>query len=64
MNRLQRQKYLSLEEHNPIEAKFEQTNVGYGLANISAKLTTTSESWIAITSLALNLVSLTRFNSP
>jgi hypothetical protein len=34
-------------ERNPIEGKFGQAKVAYGLANIGAKLKTTSESWIA-----------------
>jgi transposase, IS5 family len=47
-------------ERNPIEGKFGQAKVGYGLANISAKLKNTSESWIASIILVLNLVNLTR----
>ena len=50
-------------ERNPIEGKFGQAKVGYGLANISAKLKTTSESWIAAIILVLNLVNLTRLNA-
>ncbi len=49
-------------ERNPIEGKFGQAKVGYGLDNISAKLKTTSESWIAAIVLVLNLVNLTRLN--
>ena len=49
-------------ESNPIEGKFGQAKVGYGLANISAKLKTTSESWIAAIILVLNVVNLTRLN--
>jgi transposase, IS5 family len=49
-------------ERNPIEGKFGQAKVGYGLANISAKLKNTSESWIASIILVLNLVNLTRLN--
>jgi len=49
-------------ERNPIEGKFGQAKVGYGLANISAKLKTTSQSWIASIILVLNLVNLTRLN--
>ena len=49
-------------ERNPIEGKFGQGKVGYGLASIGAKLKTTSQSWIAATVLVLNLVRLTRFN--
>jgi len=47
-------------ERNPIEGKFGQAKVGYGLDNIKAKLKTTSESWIASITLVLNLVNLTR----
>ncbi len=50
-------------ERNPIEGKFGQAKVGYGLANISAKLKNTSESWIASIMLVLNLVNLTRLNA-
>lgn len=49
-------------ERNPIEGKFGQAKVGYGLANIGAKLKTTSQSWIAAIVLVLNLVRLTRLN--
>ena len=56
------QNHLSPGERNPIEGKFGQAKVGYGLANISAKLKTTSESWIATIFLVLNLVNLTRLN--
>ena len=47
-------------ERNPIEGKFGQAKVGYGMNNIKAKLKTTSESWIASIVLVLNLVKLTR----
>ncbi len=49
-------------ERNPIEGKFGQAKVKYGLANIGAKLKSTSESWIATIILVLNLVNLTRLN--
>lgn len=49
-------------ERNPIEGKFGQAKVGYGLANIGAKLKTTSQSWVAAIILVLNLVRLSRFN--
>ena len=49
-------------ERNPIEGKIGQAKVGYGLANIGAKLKTTSEAWIAAIILVLNLVNLTRLN--
>lgn len=47
-------------ERNPIEGKFGQAKVGYGMNNIRAKLKTTSESWISSIVLVLNLVKLTR----
>ncbi|MFM8832143.1 MAG: IS5 family transposase [Cytophagales bacterium] len=47
-------------ERNPIEGKFGQGKVAYGLDNIKAKLKDTSESWIATIILVLNLVNLTR----
>jgi len=47
-------------ERNPIEGKFGQAKVGYGLDCIKAKLKDTSESWIATITLVLNLVNLTR----
>jgi transposase, IS5 family len=47
-------------ERNPIEGKFGQGKVGYGLNSIGAKLQCTSESWIASIILVLNLVNLTR----
>jgi len=47
-------------ERNPIEGKFGQAKVGYGLDNIKAKLKSTSESWIATITLVLNLVNLMR----
>jgi len=47
-------------ERNPIEGKFGQAKVGYGLECIKAKLKATSESWIATITLVLNLVNLTR----
>jgi hypothetical protein len=51
-------------ERNPIEGKFGQAKVGYGLDNIKAKLQTTSESWIASIILVINLVNLTRLAPP
>ncbi len=47
-------------ERNPIEGKFGQGKVKYGLDKIRAKLPTTSISWIAAIALVLNLVRLTR----
>lgn len=47
-------------ERNPIEGKFGQGKLAYGLDCIQAKLKETSESWIACIALVLNLVTLTR----
>jgi hypothetical protein len=47
-------------ERNPIEGKFGQAKLAYGLGCIRAKLKETSESWIACIALVLNLVKLTR----
>ena len=47
-------------ERNPIEGKFGQAKIAYGLDNIKAKLKETSESWIACIALVLNLVRMTR----
>jgi transposase, IS5 family len=47
-------------ERNPIEGKFGQGKVGYGLNNITAKLKQTSESMVATIFLVLNLVNFAR----
>jgi hypothetical protein len=47
-------------ERNPIEGKFGQGKVKYGLGNIGAKLATTSVSWVASIALVLNLMNLMR----
>jgi hypothetical protein len=47
-------------ERNPIEGKFGQAKIRYGLDNIKAKLADTSTSWIATIALVLNLVRMTR----
>jgi IS5 family transposase len=47
-------------DRNPIEGKFGQAKLAYGLNCIKAKLKETSESWIACIALVLNLVNLTR----
>lgn len=47
-------------ERNPIEGKFGQGKLTYGLDCIRAKLKETSESWIACIALVLNLVNMTR----
>lgn len=45
-------------ERNPIEGKFGQAKTAYGLDRIKARLSQTSESWIASIILVLNLVKL------
>ena len=52
--------HLSRGERNPIEGKFGQAKIAYGLNNIKAKLRETIESWIASIALVLNLVAMTR----
>jgi hypothetical protein len=51
--------HLSPGERNPVEGKFGQAKIAYGLDNIKAKLKETSESWIASIALVLNLVAMT-----
>lgn len=46
-------------ERNPIEGKFGQAKVAYGMNRIKARLQKTSESWIASIIMVLNLVKLT-----
>jgi transposase, IS5 family len=45
-------------ERNPIEGKFGQAKVAYGMNRIKARLADTSESWIASIVLVLNLITL------
>jgi len=52
--------HVSPGERNPVEGKFGQAKVGYGMNNIMAKLKTTSESWVGSIILVLNLVKLMR----
>lgn len=47
-------------ERNPIEGKFGQAKTAYGMDRIRARLSQTSESWIASIVLVLNLVQLAR----
>jgi hypothetical protein len=47
-------------ERNPIEGKFGQAKTAYGLNRIKARLSQTSESWIASIILVLNLINLIR----
>ena len=51
--------HLSPGERNPIEGKFGQAKVAYGLNKVRAKLVNTSTSWIDAIALVLNLVKLT-----
>ena len=55
--------HVSPGERNPIEGKFGQAKNGYGLDKIRARLSQTSESWIASIVLVLNLVNLARVAS-
>lgn len=50
--------HVSPGKRNPIEGKFGQAKIAYGMNNILAKLKTTSESWIGSIVLVLNLVKL------
>jgi hypothetical protein len=50
--------HVSPGERNPIEGKFGQAKAGYGMNRIKARLSETSESWIASIVLVLNLVKL------
>jgi hypothetical protein len=45
-------------ERNPIEGKFGQAKTAYGLNRVKARLSETSESWIATIILVLNLIKL------
>jgi transposase, IS5 family len=45
-------------ERNPIESTFGQAKAGYGMNRIKARLSETSESWVASIILVLNLVKL------
>ena len=47
-------------ERNPIEGKFGQAKLAYGMNRIRARLQLTSESWITSIVLVLNLVNLAR----
>ena len=51
-------------ERNPIEGKFGQAKVGYGLDRVRARLANTSESWVASIILVLNLVHLAEVALP
>jgi len=56
--------HVSPGERNPIEGKFGQGKTGYGLDRIKARLKNTSESWIALIILVLNLVKLAGVAAP
>lgn len=48
------------QDRNPIEGKFGQAKIAFGMDKIRAKLKETSESWIASIALVLNLLNLRR----
>ncbi len=50
--------HISPDERNPIEGTFGQAKTAYGMNRIKARLSQTSESWIATIVLVLNLVKL------
>ena len=52
------QEHISPGERNPIEGKFGQAKTAYGLDKIKARLSETSQSWIASIIMVLNLVKL------
>jgi IS5 family transposase len=52
--------HVSPGERNPIEGKFGEAKTRYGLGLIQAKLKNTSETWIALNILVLNLANLSR----
>ena len=52
--------HVSPGERNPIEGKFGQAKRAYGLDKIKARLQQTSQTWIAMILLTVNLVRLTR----
>jgi hypothetical protein len=56
--------HVSPGERNPVEGKFGQGKTGYGLDRIKARLQNTSESWIALIILVLNLVKLAGVAAP
>jgi hypothetical protein len=47
-------------DRNPIEGKFGQAKVRYGMDRIRARLKDTSESWVAMILVVMNLVRMTR----
>jgi hypothetical protein len=52
------EQHVSPGERNPIESKFGQGKRGYGMDKIRAKLKSTSEAWVAMIVLVLNLVKM------
>ena len=50
--------HISPGERNPIEGKFGQAKTAYGMNRIKARLSQTSESWIATIVLVLNLIKI------
>ncbi|MDZ4751824.1 MAG: transposase [Flavobacteriales bacterium] len=53
-----KKEHVRLGERNPIEGKFGQAKTAYGLDRIRARLSDTSQSWIASIFLVLNRVEL------
>ena len=51
-------------ERNPVEGKFGQAKTAYGLDRIKARLSNTSQSWVASIILVLNLVHLAEVALP
>ena len=47
-------------DRNPIQGKFGREKVSYGMDRIKARLKDTSESWVAMILVVLNLVTLAR----
>jgi hypothetical protein len=47
-------------DRNPIEGRFGQVKVRYGMNRIRARLKDTSESWVAMILVVMNLVRMTR----
>jgi hypothetical protein len=52
------EQHVSPGERNPIESKFGQGKRGYGMDKIRAKLKSSSEAWVAMIVLVLNLVKM------
>lgn len=55
-----KQNHVSPGERNPIEGKFGQTKTCYGMDKIKARLKQTSQTWVAMILMVVNLVKLTK----